>query len=162
MFSFFQPQPTPSTVDVAEGSPVVMEENSSTGPGSDVEVLSGGGSSNGSDDGASADSEVGDGSGPAVMLPDAHGGTRNYCVGIRPEIREPAVHHYPAILHSVGALGVTWEARVRSNSIFLHAVETMSRGVSSPGCEVTVQEKGETCSPCRAIKFTKAYRGETA
>ena len=44
---------------MAKESPVVMEVNSTTGPGSDVEVLSGG-TPNGPDDGASAGREVAD------------------------------------------------------------------------------------------------------
>ena len=83
------------------------------------------------------------------------------CAGLRPNVREPLLQHYPAALHGVDKKGLSWEARIDPNGVALHAVESVSRGILSPGCAGAVEEPGGTCEPCVDIKGSMVYRGET-
>ncbi|CAN0039368.1 unnamed protein product [Ectocarpus sp. 6 AP-2014] len=83
------------------------------------------------------------------------------CAGLRPNVREPVIQHYPAALHGVVKKGLSWEARIDTNGVALFAVESVSRGILSPGCAGAVEEPGGMCEPCVDIKGSKVYRGET-
>ena len=100
-------------------------------------------------------SDAADGSGPAhrtlVHAPI-------YCAGVRPAVREPVLQNYPSTFHGIGNQGVSWEARINLNRVYVHAVPTASRGILSPGCAGMVEQLGGTWAPCLDIKGTKAYR----
>ena len=75
-----------------------------------------------------------------------------YCVGLRPAVREPVPQHYSSLLDGIGNHGVSWEARINLNRVYLHAAPTASRGILSPGCPGTVEQPGGTCAPCLDTK----------
>ena len=101
-------------------------------------------------------SDAADGSDPADMTL-VHAPI--YCAGLRPAVREPVLQNYPSTLHGIiGNQGVSWEARINLNRVSLHAVPTVSRGILSPGCAGTVEQRGGTCAPCLDIKGTEASR----
>lgn len=83
------------------------------------------------------------------------------CTGLSPDVPEPRVRNYPVTLHSVASQRLPWETRVRAGRLSLHAVESTTAGAQARGCTTMVDQPGDTCDACCAVKFSRAYRGET-
>ena len=78
-------------------------------------------------------------------------------MGFAPDVPDPIIKNYLAVLHGVPNEKILWETLISRGRVSLHAVKTTVPGILKPRCEVKADQAGGACVPCRGIKYKASY-----